>query len=353
MPRTPIQRPTIKDIARRAGVSESAVSLALNDRPGVSPATRERIRRLADQLGWRPSVAARALAGEGAATVGLVFARSLSPLSVSSFFLQLIAGIQEALSHRGFGLLFQAVESPDAECAAYKRMWAEHRVDGVLMVDPRLDDPRVAVLEELGLPAVVIGGLPQDEDDGDHPRVSQVWADDSRAMAEIVGCLHALGHRRIVHIAGPAELAHTQRRVRSLKDEAQRLGLADAHSIITDYSEDAGVAATLRVLAEQTRPTAIVYDSDVQAVAALGAAAERGLTVPHELSIVAWDDSVLCRSTRPMLAALVRDTAAFGRRAAEELLALLDGGAAVQIEFDRPHLVSRGSIGPAPAPHDT
>ncbi|MBF9066608.1 LacI family DNA-binding transcriptional regulator [Streptacidiphilus fuscans] len=357
MPRPPTQRLTIRDIAQRAGVSESAVSLALNDRPGVSPATRERIRRLADQLGWRPSVAARALAGEGSATVGLVFARSISPLGVSSFFLQLMVGIQEALSHRGFGLLFQVVDGPDAECAAYRRMWAEHRVDGVLVVDPRLDDPRFEVLAELGLPAVVIGALTrstneteaESESDGGRLRVSQVWADDARAMAEIVDHLHELGHRRIVHIAGPAELAHTQRRVQSLRHEAERLGLVDARSIITDYSEDEGVAATVSVLAERVRPTAIVYDSDVQAVAALGAAAERRLSVPDDLSVVAWDDSVLCRSTRPRLAALVRDTVGFGRRAAEELLDLLDGGPAVTTEFDRPHLVPRGSIGPAPA----
>ena len=75
MRRTPARRPTMKDIARRAGVSESAVSFALNDRPGVSEATRDRIRRVAEQLGWQPSTAARALSGEGAATVGLVLAR--------------------------------------------------------------------------------------------------------------------------------------------------------------------------------------------------------------------------------------------------------------------------------------
>ena len=136
--RSPARRPTMKDIAQRAGVSESAVSFALNDRPGVSEITRDRVRRVAEQLGWRPSTAARALSGEGAATVGLRagaargHASASTPSSSSS-----ISGIQEVLAERHLGLLFQVVEDVDAECAVYRRWWAEHRVDGVLVVDPR------------------------------------------------------------------------------------------------------------------------------------------------------------------------------------------------------------------------
>ena len=208
----------MKDIARRAGVSESAVSFALNDRPGVSDITRDRVRRVAEQLGWRPSTAARALSGEGSATVGLVVARPAATLGVDSFFLQLISGIQEVLAERQLGLLFQVVEDVAAECAVYRRWWAEHRVDGVLVVDPRTDDPRPALLDELGLPAVVTGGVP--DPDAAHPGLSTVWADDAGAMASVVDHLHALGHRRIVHIAGLPGLAHTERRIRTLRAEA-------------------------------------------------------------------------------------------------------------------------------------
>ncbi len=333
----------MKDIAQRAGVSQSAVSFALNDRPGVSEITRDRVRRVAEQLGWRPSTAARALSGEGAATVGLVVALPADTLGVDSFFLQLISGIQEVLAERHLGLLFQVVEDVGDECAVYRRWWAEHRVDGVLVVDPRTDDPRPDLLEELGLPAVVIGGVP----DTRHPGMSTVWADDAGAMASVVGELYALGHRRIAHIAGLPGLAHTERRIRTLRAEAERRGLSEVRSLTTDYSDSEGAAVTRRVLESGAPPTALVYDNDVMAVAGVATATELGFLVPRDVSVVAWEDSALCRMVRPWLSALSRDTVEFGRTAARELTALLDGGPARTVQVPVPRLIERESTGPA------
>ncbi|MHB9855116.1 LacI family DNA-binding transcriptional regulator [Streptomyces sp. Tue6028] len=343
--RSPARRPTMKDIARRAGVSESAVSFALNDRPGVSEVTRDRVRRVAEQLGWRPSTAARQLSGEGAATVGLVVARPADTLGVDSFFLQLISGIQEVLAERHLGLLFQVVEDVDAECGVYRRWWAEHRVDGVMVVDPRVDDPRPDLLDELGLPAVVIGGVP----DARHPGLSTVWADDAGAMAAVVDELYSLGHRRIVHIAGLPGLAHTERRIRTLRAEAVRRGLTEVRSVPTDYSDSEAAAVTRRVLEGGTPPTALVYDNDVMAVAGVAAATELGFSVPGQVSVVAWEDSALCRMVKPWLSALSRDTVEFGRTAAQELTALLDGGPARTVQVPVPRLIERDSTGPCGA----
>ncbi|MFJ8792148.1 LacI family DNA-binding transcriptional regulator [Streptomyces sp. NPDC102462] len=342
--RSPARRPTMKDIARRAGVSESAVSFALNDRPGVSEVTRARVRRVAEQLGWRPSTAARQLSGEGAATVGFVLARPAHTLGVDSFFLQLVAGIQEVLAERHLGLLFQVVEDIVDECGVYRAWWAEHRVDGVLMVDPRTDDPRPGLLTELGLPAVVIGGGPDEPSSG----LSAVWADDAGAMAAIVDTLYTLGHRRIAHIAGLPHLAHTQRRVRSLRAETRRRGLTEVRSLTTDYSDAEGAAVTRRVLAADTPPTALIYDNDVMAVAGIAAAAELGFAVPRDLSVVAWEDSALCRMVTPWLSALSRDSMAFGRTAARELLALLDGSAPRTVQVPLPELITRDSTATPP-----
>ncbi|MBD0839778.1 MULTISPECIES: LacI family DNA-binding transcriptional regulator [unclassified Streptomyces] len=333
----------MKDIARHAGVSQSAVSFALNGRPGVSEDTRERVRRVAEELGWRPSTAARALSGEGAATVGFVLARPADTLGVDSFFLQLVSGIQEVLAERHLGLLFQVVEDIADECAVYRRWWAEHRVDGVLVVDPRTADPRPDLLDELGLPAVVIGGAPDER----HPGLSTVWADDAGAMAAVVDGLYALGHRRIVHIAGLPGLAHTERRIRTLAAEAGRRGLHEVQSVTTDYSDAAGAAVTRRVLGASVPPTALIYDNDVMALAGLATATDLGFSVPAQVSVVAWEDSALCRMVKPWLSALSRDSVEFGRTAARELTALLDGGPARTVRVPVPRLIERDSTGVA------
>lgn len=349
----PRRRPTMKDIAERAGVSPSAVSFALNDRDGVSPGTRARIREVAEELGWQPNSAARALSGERSGCVGLVLARPARTLGVESFFLQLVSGIQEALAPRRVALLFQVVEDLDAECATYRRWWAERRVDGVLVVDPRTEDPRPALLASLTLPTVVIGDTQAGAEAGPPPAtapLSTIWADDAAAMRSIIDHLHALGHRRIVHIAGLPGLAHTERRVAALRAEAARLGLdaTDVHSVCTDYSDEQGAEATRRLLATPRPPTAIVYDNDVMAVAGAAVAAGRGVPVPGALSIVAWDDSPLCRVTHPRLTSLVRDTAGFGRLAAQELLSLLDGAPTRRLQAELPHLELRESTTRAP-----
>ncbi|GAA1272773.1 LacI family DNA-binding transcriptional regulator [Kitasatospora nipponensis] len=345
---TPVRRSTMKDIARQAGVSESAVSFALNGRPGVSEATRERVRRVAEELGWQASTAARSLSGEGTATVGLVLARPARALGMESFFLQLVAGIQQVLAQRQLGLLFQVVEDLPAECATYRRWWAEHRVDGVLLVDPRTEDPRLDLLDSLAMPTVVIGGRPGHQ--GSAPTVAHLWVDDSAAMALVVDYLYRLGHRRIAHVAGLPELAHTQRRIHSLRTEADRLGLPGAHSLTTDYSEAEGAAATRRLLDGPQPPTAIVYDSDVLAAAGAAVATERSLTVGRGLSVVAWEDSVLCRMAQPPLTALARDAVALGRTAAEQLTGLLDTGTPGLVQFEAPRLIVRESTSAAPPP---
>ncbi|GGU41959.1 LacI family DNA-binding transcriptional regulator [Lentzea flava] len=322
-----MKRPTIKDIAAAAGVSKGAVSLALNGRSGVSEATRARVLSVASSLGYRPSVTARALSSASADAVGLVLVRPPRALGDEAFFFQLIAGMQSEMSA---ALLLQVVSSREEEIELYRRWWAEHRVDGVFLVDLLVSDPRVSLMSDLGLPAVVVGGS------GHHGSLASVWADDYAAMTSVVEYLKSLGHRRIARVAGLPSLLHTVRR-----DQAFLASVVDGVIVAGDYTAEAGAAATRELLGSEEPPTAIVYDNDVMAVAGAEVAGALGVAVPSQLSIVAWDDSVLCQHGR--LTALSRDTFAFGARAARALLAVLEGASPTDVEDVLPALVVRGS----------
>ena len=236
------KRATIADIAQRAGLSKGAVSYALNGLPGVSESTRQRVLKLAAEMGWRPNSAARALSASRAGALGLVMARPASTLGVEPFFMKLLSGIENTLAAHSTALLLQVVPDRDAEVEAYRRWWAERRVDGIFLIDLRIEDKRVLVLEELGLPAVVIGGP------GHHGRLPAVWSDDASAMAMVVEYLAALGHRRVARVAGPSGLLHTELRSQAFDEVAARLELDSAVTVATDYSPEQGAQATRRLL---------------------------------------------------------------------------------------------------------
>ena len=240
--------------------------------------------------------------------------------------------------------MLQVTADMQAELSAYRRWSAERRVDGVLMVDLRMDDPRVAEVEALPLPAVVLGGP---DGAGSLP---YLWNDDASTMAEVVHYLAALGHRYAVHVAGPQGFMHTDARTRAFLAAAEEAGLDRAEVINADYTGEEGTRLTRKLLARTDRPTALVYDNDLMAVAGLGVAHEMGVDVPSQLSLVAWDDSVLCRLVRPPLTAVAREIEAAGGMAARMLSAVVEGEPVRGEESPRGELRPRGSTGPVAHP---
>ena len=335
-----MKRPTIADIAQRAGVSKGAVSYALNGQPGVSEATRERIVAIAREIGFNPNSAARALSGATARAVGLTICRPARILSIEPFFMGLISGFEAELAARGFALTLQVVATPEHEIEVYRRWWGERRVDGVFVTDLSEKDIRLPVLQELQLPAVVIGGP------GGTGSIAQIWSDDAGAITEAVRYLVALGHRRIARVGGLPDLMHTQNRTKAFDEICRALGLDEAETTPSDYTGEEGSRATRRLLIGADRPTAIIYDNDVMAVAGLAVAQEMGLHVPADLSIVAWDDSPLCSLVHPPLTALSRDISEYGAHAARQLLAAVDGEQVGNVEAGTAHLTPRGSTAP-------
>lgn len=341
-----MKRPTIADIAQRAGVSKGAVSYALNGQPGVSDSTRRRIVAIAEEIGWSPNGAARSLTGAPSFNIGMALGRPARVLGVEPFFMELISGVETELSAQSYALSLQVVADQAAEMALYRRWWGEHRVDGVLVCDLRVDDPRIAVLEEMELAAVVIGA---GEGSGAIP---SVWSDDAAAIVEAVQYLAALGHRHIARVGGMPELLHTAIRTKAFDDVCGQLDLAPAVTISTDYTGEDGTRATRRLLTARERPTAILYDNDIMAIAGLAVAREMGFSVPGDLSLIAWDDSILCQLVHPPLTAMSRSIPAYGASAARTLLKVISGGAAVSVQDETPHLTPRGSTARPRSPGD-
>ncbi|MFJ2938246.1 LacI family DNA-binding transcriptional regulator [Streptomyces sp. NPDC087219] len=337
-----MKRPTMADIARRAGVSKVAVSYALNGQPGVSEGTRALIKSIAEELGWRPNSAARALTGGLAQAVGLVVRRPARTLGVEPFFMEFISGVETVLAEHGFALMLQMAADQEQEIEVCRRWWGERRVDGVFLMDLQTDDARVGAIHDIGLPAVAIG--PPEEAGG----LPAIWSDDGESVHEIVRYLATLGHQRIARVAGPAGLAHTVVRDAALAEACQEAGIPEATVVHTDYTGDEGARAARALLISPRRPTAIVFDNDIMAVAALSVAQELSLSIPADVSIVAWDESPLTQVVRPMLSAVSRDIPAYGARSATALLALIGGEGVGSMREGYARFVPRGSTSAPP-----
>jgi DNA-binding LacI/PurR family transcriptional regulator len=338
------RRPTIDDVARDAGVSKGAVSFALNNRPGVAPATRDRILKVASDLGWTPSHRARALAADRALAVGLVIARPPETLGADPFFPAFIAGIEAALAPLGQSLLLQVLPDRERELEGYRRLAADGRVDGVFLTDLRIDDPRPALLDEVDLPGVLIAPSCDDHEGG-----VCVCVDDRPGVRAAVEHLLELGHRRIAHVAGPEEFVHSASRLEAWAGALQDAGVPAGPLERADFSAQGGARATALLLDLPEPPTAIVYANDLMAIAGSAVAAGRGVDVPGDLSITGFDDAEVSAHVRPPLTTVRTDAFAWGRAAAVRLTSLIAGNHAPETTLPRPLLVIRDSTA-APRP---
>lgn len=275
-------------------------------------------------------------------SVGLVLRRPVRQLGVEAFYSDFMGGLEEMLAAHGRPFVLQVVPELDDELDAYRR-WAESgRVAGVVLVDI-LDrqDPRLPLVDRLGFAHVA---LAHPDDAPDH---AVVWVDDEAPLQTAVAYLRDLGHTRVGRVAGPDAFAHTRRRTAAFEAASARCGITGLVEV-ADFSGAGGVAAVDRLLAAPDPPTAIVFDNDVMAAAAASALTARGIDVPGDLSLLAWDDSVLCRSTTPALSAMARDVSALGERAATAILQTLGHDPHPITTAPPPQLVVRASTA-APA----
>ena len=332
----PRRRPTIADVADRAGVSPALVSFAFNDRPGVSADTRERILTAAKELRWRPSASARALTQARTRAIGWVLSRRADQLEVDSFFVRFLSGVERTLAPADYAMLLQLVPATDAAGAlgAYERLSHAGRVDGFLLTDPELGDPRFGLLADAAIP-VVIAGRPA----GDAP-FPWLETEHDRGIGLAMEHLTGLGHHRIAFLGGPKGYEHVQRRMARWREALPAAGLA---SDVAFAEPDLSVAAA-RVLEHE--PTAVVCTSDTLAITLIAVARERGLAVPDDLSVVGFDDSLLASLSSPALTSVRVDYTEFGAAVTSALLAEIDGAQAPSYSPSQPTLEVRASTAP-------
>lgn len=337
-------RVTITDVALHLGISKASVSYALNDRPGVSPQTRRRVLEAAAELGWHPSSSARALSRAKTGAIGLILSRDPGIIGTEPYYMRLISGIESALVDADMELILRVVGSGHGRDLGVYEKWAgEGRVDGVILCDLREDDPRLPLVHRLGMPAVLAGGpVPGSS-------VPCVVSDEPTDAARVVDHLHGLGHEVVMHVAGPAELVHERRRRQALRESAAEVGMV-IETVESDYTAEGGRRAVARRLARASAPTAMVFGNDLMALGGLVAARAAGVEVPRQLSVVSWDDSMLCQLASPQVTALDRDPGEHGRLSAMMLLEVIGGGDPPGMVTPASALIVRASTSSAPSP---
>lgn len=338
-------RVSLKDIADEVGISQTAVSFAINDRPGVSEETKRRVKEAAAKLGWSPVYAAQALGSSKTMTIGFAPARAKQSLQDESFTLHFMAGVHASLSSKGYGLLYRPCSSLREEQSVYRDWARRKRVDGVILVNLREDDPRPGLTDRLGLPAILAGGP---DPSGLVPSLS---IDDSRTMATILKHLMSRGHRRIAYFSGDPTLGYSRARAEYVHSLVRRGSLELGHVEFTDFERSRAVEGTLRLLDGPEPPTAFVYETETLASSVLRALAERtvksgqGNAYPGNLpAIVSFEDGFVCETFYPSITAMHRDAGEYGSKVANLLLKLLGGQ---DVSGDRrilaPKLVERES----------
>jgi DNA-binding LacI/PurR family transcriptional regulator len=336
-------RPTITDVARHAGVSTAAVSFAVNGRPGVAEKTRVRIMHAAEELGWRPSGSARALSHARAGAIGVVLARPFSELAVDDYFVRFLAGLERTLAAHDYALMLQVVRPGAGDnLDSYRRLISSGRVDGMVLTDMVLNDARIDLLAESGLPAVVAGRTWRD------CPFPTVETHDGHGMTALIEHLIAAGHRSVAFIGGDPTYEHVAARRWEWMEAMREAGLEPGLSASVVPEDAVARAASARMLEAPRRPTAIVYTSDLLAMAGLNVARERGFDVPGDVSIAGFDDSPLAALSSPSLTTVRVDHSGFGEAAAAVLLAEIDGAARPRLEPEPPRLIARNSTGPVP-----
>ena len=315
-----LEKMTIRDIARLAGVSKATVSRVLNKKPDVNPATRERILRLMEEWAFVPSITASRLAGGRSRVIGILIPSLTWPAIP-----EIMRGVSEVVEQSPYELLLYSITHEEDRTKKDQRdiidrILATKLAAGLLAIFPGQSVEHLTRLHEQGFPIVMI--------DDQTRRTGIPWVGAGNRMGSYAATryLLRLGHRRIAHIQGPSKFLVSHERYQGYCEALQEAGIPLDSTLVLegDFMPQGGRSCAAKLLAMEDRPTAIFAANDLMAYGVLSATEEKGLRVPEDLSLIGFDDIPLSAHTRPALTTVRQPFNSIGRHAIELLLSLLE-----------------------------
>ncbi|NVJ87083.1 MAG: LacI family DNA-binding transcriptional regulator [Algoriphagus sp.] len=310
---------TIKDIARELNVSSSTVSRALKDYPGISDETKRKVKELAAKLNYRPNAIALSLRKSRSFTIGVII-----PEVVHFFFSTVISGIEEVANSRGYNvILTQTNEKYDRERSSIETMLS-NQIDGFLVSYSKetQDFDHFSNLLDQGYPIVFFDRVPQ------IPKAINVMVDDYRGAYDAVSHLIRQGYKRIIHLAGPKNLAISKERIRGYRDALTDHGIEVDESLIVECplgTDTESRKITTEILkSDSVRPDAFFGNNDMAAVGAMLACKDAGLQIPNDVGIVGFSNWQFCSMIDPGLSSVAQPGFQMGAKATEILLDIIE-----------------------------
>jgi DNA-binding LacI/PurR family transcriptional regulator len=336
---------TIKDIAKRAGVSHSTVSRALRGNPLISDETSERIRLVAREMSYHPSAAARSLKTNQTQALGVVVSNIDDP-----FFSEILQGIEDVAQGEGYSLFISSSQSDTNRERMIVQAMREHRVDGVIICSSSFSTSQSRQLLEHGVPIVVVNNQAAED-----YRYS-IYHDDVDGSRQITRYLIELGHQRIAYLGNSLSGRTTLDRLSGLQQEMEAAGLpipAEYIHQVPGGEPEHGLAGLDHFLDLADRPTALVCFNDMMAIGVLKGLQLAGIQVPAECSVTGFDNIVFSVFTNPPLTTFDQPKHYIGAEAARLVLDLLrpdpeKGAPALKSQTLKGRLLVRKSTAPPP-----
>lgn len=307
---------TIHDVAQSAGVSPTTVSRYLNNRIELPAPTAARIDAAIAELDYRPNLLAKRLSTGKSEAIALV-----TPEIANPFFAALAAAVEDEAERHGYAVFMSSTRGDVTREIASLRRLNDRHVDGLILMTNRPDDGTLAELIEPGSPVVLV------DEDIPGVEVPRIFVENVEGTYLATSHLIAAGHRSIAMIGGPDGLMSVRERRQGFERAMREHGIAISpdHLLLGAYTREFGRAATARLLALPTPPTAIVAASDYIAVGVMHALREAGLSIPADMSIVGFDDMPFAELMDPALTTIRQPVAAMGRLGFQTLLGLMTG----------------------------